>query len=166
MVKTGWHEGRLEGESIVRGRKTVGDLQTYWLDFNPAQTDELVYETDSWFSRPDGTEGAVLWASTRLYPGSVNGECFMTRGHFHTKSTHGELIIVVSGQGILALCDHAGNATEVALKPGTTYFIDGKQAHRTINTGTEPLIFWCSWPADCGHDYDTQTAFKRVFIGS
>jgi glucose-6-phosphate isomerase, archaeal len=161
MIKTDFSSGNLDGSSILRSQKSVGDLEKYWLNYDPEKSEHQVYETQSWFCRPDGTEGAVLWASTTLFPGTVNGEFFMTRGHFHTKPTHGELIVVASGHGILALCDHEGNTENISLKPGTTYYIDGSQAHRTINTGEQPLIFWCSWPADCGHDYITAAGFTR-----
>jgi glucose-6-phosphate isomerase, archaeal len=156
MILTQWQTGQLEGD-VVRSRRTVGDLHFYWVDSDVAiaQADELVYETQSWFPKPDGTEGAVLWASTILHPGKVGDEFFMTRGHFHVKPTHGELIIVVQGQGLLLLMDREGNTTKVELSPGVTYYIDGSLAHRTVNTGDEPLIFWCSWPADCGHDYNS-----------
>lgn len=164
MIVTDWQTGSLAGDSIVRSKKTVGDLSDYWLTNDAEKSEQIVYETQSWFCRPDGTEGAVLWASTVIYPGDVNGEYFMTRGHFHTKPTHGELIIVVAGTGILALCDRDGKSENIPLEPGTTYFIDGTQAHRTINTSPSPLIFWCSWPADCGHDYETKAAFERMVV--
>jgi glucose-6-phosphate isomerase len=40
------------------------------------------------------------------------------------------------------------------MTPGSTHYIDGSLAHRTINDGSEPLVFLCAWPADCGHDYE------------
>jgi glucose-6-phosphate isomerase, archaeal len=168
MILTHWQSGDLTGD-VFRITRTVGELKGIWQDKEAArkQADEPVYETQSWFCRPDGTEGAVLWASTKLFPGNVGGEYFMTRGHFHTKPTHGELIIVVSGIGVLLLMDREGNAEQVPLEPGTTYYIDGRFAHRTVNTGEEPLIFWCSWPADCGHDYESisKNGFaERIFL--
>lgn len=129
--------------------------------------DQPLYETETYFSKPDGTEGAILWGSTRLFPGNIGGEYFMTRGHWHTKPTHGELIICVSGTGLIALMDHDRVTTTVELGPGVTYHIDGTLAHRTINTGNEPLVFWCAWAADCGHDYESirdQGFSQRFFV--
>jgi glucose-6-phosphate isomerase, archaeal len=170
VTKTCWQTGQLDGD-VVRSERVVGDLLPLWQDQDSAmqQKAEVVYETQSWLCRPDGTEGAVLWASTKIYSGSVGGEHFMTRGHFHTKPTHGELIIVASGIGVLLLMDRERNCQQLQLSPGVTYYIDGTLAHRTVNTGREPLIFWCSWPADCGHDYTSieQDGFaERIFLSS
>lgn len=146
----------------------VGDLRDYWHD--PAAADALsstpLYETETYFSKPDGTEGAILWGSTRLFAGNVGGEHFMTRGHWHLKPTHGELIVVVSGTGLVVLMDQDRVTTTVELSPGATYHIDGTLAHRTVNTGDEPLIFWCAWAADCGHEYESilREGFSRRFF--
>ena len=155
-VLTDWQTGSLTGE-VTRSSRTVGDLMHYWEDQEAAfhASSHPLYETETYFSKPDGTEGAILWGSTRLFPGNVGGEYFMTRGHWHTKPTHGELIVVVSGRGILVLMDHNRHTTTVDLSPGVTYHIDGTLAHRTVIIGTEPLVFWCAWAADCGHNYDS-----------
>ncbi|MBS1702188.1 MAG: cupin domain-containing protein [Armatimonadetes bacterium] len=156
MITTDFLSGTMTGE-VSRSARTVGDLLEYWGDRDAAQAmaSTPLYETETYFSKPDGTEGAILWGSTTLHPGTVGGEYFMTRGHWHTKPTHGELILVVSGQGLVVLMDHQRKTTTVELRPGVTYHIDGTLAHRTVNTGDEPLIFWCAWAADCGHDYES-----------
>ncbi len=166
-VLTHWQTGSLSGD-VVRSARTVGDLLEYWGDREAAEAmaSTPLYETETYFSKPDGTEGAILWGSTRLFPGTVGREYFMTRGHWHLKPTHGELIVVVSGTGFVALMDRDRKATTVELQPGTTYHIDGTLAHRTINTGDEPLVFWCAWAADCGHEYESiaREGFSERFI--
>src|SRR4051794_33832639 len=92
--------------------KTVGDLHDYWL--SPAQIrdpDEVLYRTQTFWSAPEGTEGAVLWGNTTLMAGRVGEEFFMTRGHRHVKKTHGELCITVSGRGALLLMDESRNTS-------------------------------------------------------
>lgn len=160
--------GLLKGEGLVEVTKTVGDLRDYWGSPEAADAiaDQPLYKTQTFFPHPDGTEGAVLWGNTILYPGDVAGERFMTRGHWHVKPSHGELIITVSGQGLLLLMDAEGNQTDVPLAPGSTHHIDGIYAHRTVNTGDEPLVFLCAWPADCGHVYDsilTKGFTRRIY---
>lgn len=160
----------LHGKEIVEVSRTVGDLKGFWADEDAAaaMSEEPLYLTQTWFPHPDGTEGAVLWGNTVLYPGNVGGEYFMTRGHWHLKQTHGELIVCVSGVGALLLMDEARETTVVELSPGTTFHIDGKYAHRTVNTGDEPLVFLCAWPADCGHDYEgiRKDGFsRRLLVG-
>jgi glucose-6-phosphate isomerase len=41
------------------------------------------------------------------------------------------------------------------LKPGDSLYVPGRWAHRSINTGTEPLVMFFCFPADAGHDYGT-----------
>ncbi len=167
MINSDLATGVLHGDA-VRTVRTVGDLRDYWQDPTAADlvSTQPLYETETFFAKPDGTEGAILWGSTRLSPGDVGGEYFMTRGHWHLKPTHGELIIVVSGTGLVVLMDQDRGTTTIELGPGTTYHIDGTLAHRTVNTGSEPLIFWCAWAADCGHEYESilRDGFSRRFF--
>jgi glucose-6-phosphate isomerase len=155
MTFTDLATGIISGAAVTEARKTVGDLRDYWAE-DSAIVDpcEVLYRTQTLWSAPDGTEGAVLWGNTVLMPGRVGEEFFMTRGHRHVKTSHGELCVTVSGRGALLLMD-AGRATRMEeMTPGSTHWIDGTLAHRTVNTGEEPLIFLCAWPADCGHDYE------------
>ncbi len=153
--------GQLSGADVVESRRTVGDLLDYWADSSVARAmaDEPLYMTQAYFPVPDGTEGGVLWGNTTLYPGKVGEEFFMTRGHWHLKRDRGELCITVSGKGQIWLMDDERNLTTVEMTPGSTHWIDGKLAHRTVNSGTEPLVFFCAWPADCGHDYESIRRF-------
>ena len=167
-IFTNLTSGQLVGEGVTESRRTVRDLAGYWLDEEAARAnaDQLLYVTQSWFPEPDGTEGAVLWGNTTLMPGTVGGEYFMTRGHWHLKRTRGEMCITVSGTGLLALMDEGRNTRFERLTPGSSHWISGELAHRTINDGTEPLVFLCSWPADCGHDYEVilrEGFSERVF---
>ncbi|HSI72739.1 MAG TPA: glucose-6-phosphate isomerase family protein [Fimbriimonas sp.] len=156
--------GMLRGEA-VEVRRTVGDLLGYWHDDVAAKmrAGELLYVTQTWFPVPDGTEGAVLWGNTVLFPGDVGSEYFMTRGHFHLKRDRCELCITVSGKGALVLMDEARNVEVQDMSAGTTHYVHGHLAHRTVNTGDEPLVFLCAWPADCGHDYEVikESGFAR-----
>ncbi|MFQ6539303.1 glucose-6-phosphate isomerase family protein [Aphanothece stagnina] len=155
MIHTLWEQGRLTGDPILTAHRTVGDLAQYWQDVDAAKAaaDRPLYSTYAYHPQPDGTPGAVLWGSTILHPGDVGGEFHMTRGHFHLDPSRGELIIVTAGTGELILMNRDRAAHTVQLEPGVTYWIDGALAHRTVNTGPDDLIFWCAWPADCGHDY-------------
>jgi len=151
---TDLRSGLLSGSDVVTAAKTVGDLAAYWSNANkivdPRQT---LYTTQTYLSVEGEVEGVVLWGNTTLMPGRVGDEFFMTRGHRHLKTTHGELCITVSGKGALVFMDQSRKTWIEEMGPGSTHWIDGKLAHRTVNTGDEPLIFFCAWPADCGHDY-------------
>jgi glucose-6-phosphate isomerase, archaeal len=148
--------GKLEGTRLVETTRRVRDLAGYWLDSCAAEAmaDELLYATQTWLPVADGTEGAVLWGNTTLMPGTVGREYFMTRGHFHVKRDRCELCVTVSGRGALVLMDDARNVEIQPMSAGSTHYVHGHLAHRTVNTGDEPLVFLCAWPADCGHDYE------------
>ena len=149
--------GNLRGASILTTAKTIGDLAGYWHDdaalerMNPLTP---LYTTQTWMAAEENTEGALLWGNTTLYAGKVGDEYFMTRGHWHRKRDHGELVICVSGHGALLLMNEQRETRLERLAPGSTHYIPGYTAHRTVNTGGEPLVFLCAWSADCGHDYE------------
>jgi glucose-6-phosphate isomerase, archaeal len=116
--------------------------------------DQLVYETHGC---PGEVEGPprLLYATTIIQPGDVNGEFFMTRGHFHSDPDRGELMWTLRGSGALILMDRERTTWKVEMSPGSTHDIDGRYAHRVANTGEDPLVFLVAWMSDCGHDYDS-----------
>jgi glucose-6-phosphate isomerase, archaeal len=170
MILTDLLSGQLSGANVVESRRTVGDLAGYWQDADAAATlaDELLYVTQTWLPVADGTEGAILWGNTTLMPGVVGEEYFMTRGHWHVKRDRCEICITVSGTGALLLMDENRQTTVEPMSPGSSHYIPGHLAHRTVNNGTEPLVFLCAWPADCGHQYDAilQDGFSRRLLRS
>jgi len=145
----------ISGPNVVESRRTVGDLTGYWQDADAAlrTATELLYITQSWFPVAEGTEGAILWGNTTLMPGLVGDEYYMTRGHWHEKLDRGELCVTTSGTGLLVLMDQHRITRFEKMTPGSTHYVPGHTAHRTVNTGDEPLVFLCAWPADCGHEY-------------
>lgn len=160
----------LEHENVVELRRTVGDLGAYWFDLEAAnqKASQLLYITQTWFPVSEGTEGAILWGNTTLMPGQIGSEYFMTRGHWHEKRDRGELCITTGGTGLLVLMDEARNTRVEHMSPGSTHHVPGHTAHRTVNTGEEPLVFLCAWPADCGHEYESilRDGFsRRFFVG-
>jgi len=41
------------------------------------------------------------------------------------------------------------------MSPGSLHYIRGQYAHRVVNVGGEPLLFWACWPSDAGYDYES-----------
>jgi len=137
----------------AQSRKTLRDLARYFRDPAAIQNEDLlVYET---FGCPGEVEGPprLLYATTVLQPGKVGDEYFMTRGHFHLDPTRGENMLTLRGQGALILMNRLGDAWQEKMEPGSVHDIDGRYAHRVVNTGDEPLVFYVTWMSDCGHDY-------------
>ena len=53
----------------------------------------------------------------------------------------------------------------VAMHKDAVVYVPACWAHRTINTGDEPLISFCVYPGDAGHDYGSiETAGFRKRI--
>lgn len=149
----------LSGAKVEELRRTLGDIQAIFVDQAAAEAmskDVEVYSVQTYAPVQEGTEGGLFWGNTTVQPGCVGEEYFMTKGHFHAIRNRGEYYITVAGQGALILM-HEGNGETwfEEMKPGTVHYIPGNTAHRTANTGTEPLVFSACWPSDAGHDYGT-----------
>jgi glucose-6-phosphate isomerase len=113
----------------------------------------VVYQT---YGCPGDAPGEqLLYGTTVLMPGRVGRECFMTRGHFHTHPLRGEICLTVSGQGVLLLMDREGQTRREPMSAGSLHDIPPPLAHRVVNTGEVPLIFFVTWMSDCGHDYES-----------
>ena len=92
----------------------------------------------------------------------------MTKGHFHVDVGAPEIYFTVGGRGLLLMQTHDGQIQTHEMEPGSVSFIPGEWAHRTINTGDEPLIFFAVWPVTAGHDYESiaESGFlRRVLNG-
>ncbi len=120
------------------------------LDALIASKGDLVTYTVSERKDP-GTD--IFFGTTVMQPGRVGEEYFMTRGHFHARRDRGEIYYTQSGEGLLLLQSRDGEIRTVEMKPGVCASIPPDWGHRSINTGTEPLVFvWCC-NQDAGHDY-------------
>lgn len=157
MSSIDWKEGRFQSKGAMRSVKRIGDMAGVFSDATAWQSMDqqmLVYSVE-WEQRAEpGLEGGLFWGATIIQPGKVGEEYFMTRGHFHMRRDRGEYYTTVQGIGMLVLRDDRATWTEV-MSPGSLHYIPGQTAHRTVNTGESPLIFWACWPSDAGHDYAT-----------
>jgi glucose-6-phosphate isomerase len=104
------------------------------------------------------SDSRMSFGLTILQPGTIGGEFYMTRGHFHAQDQDGdELYLGVSGEGLLQLQARGGEGREMALRPGGLFYTPLAWAHRTINTGREPLVFLSIWPSATAYDYEEIT---------
>jgi glucose-6-phosphate isomerase len=129
-----------------------------------AEGDPLLYEV---YNVPVPEEGGELQHCTSIIqPGVVGEEFFMTAGHFHTQLATAEIYLCLRGQGILLMQEQAGNATALEMYPGVVSYIPPERAHRSVNTGMEPLVLFCVYPGDAGHDYGTlrKKGFARLVL--
>lgn len=106
-------------------------------------------------------EGELLHCITVIQAGDVNGELFMTRGHYHKNDTCAEIYYGQKGNGLL-LMQSAETVKVVEMFPDTIAYIPAGWGHRTINIGNEPFVFFSIWPGNSGYDY--QRSADNPFI--
>lgn len=126
--------------------------------------DRLIYEVHT-VDLPE-EEGLVLYGTTIIHPGRVGEEFHMTKGHFHAKRGRGEVYLGLAGEGYLVLQTRNGVVRGLPMQPGTVGYVPPMWAHRTVNIGDEPFIFFAAWPGDAGHDYGTieRMGFAKLLV--
>jgi glucose-6-phosphate isomerase len=113
--------------------------------------DPLHYEV---FETPVPNEdGHLMYCISKLQPGRVGDEFFMTKGHYHTKINTAETYLCLRGEGILLMKTSDGECRQETFKRGRMVYVPPYWGHRSINTGGEPLITFCVYPANAGHNY-------------
>jgi glucose-6-phosphate isomerase len=119
----------------------------------PDDPDRLVYRV---LGIPVPERNSEIQCSTTvLEAGLVGDEYFMTKGHFHAVRDRSEIYIGLAGEGRLVLATEDGRSAVEPIRPGTVNYIPGGWAHRSVNVGDEPLVFFAAFVGDAGHDYAT-----------
>ena len=88
-----------------------------------------------------------------VYPGKIGNEYYMTKGHFHKIKDTSEIYLTLKGRGKLVMQTPDQRSKVVEMKEGSISYIPPYWAHRTINIGDEPLIFFSVYRGDAGHNY-------------
>ena len=97
--------------------------------------------------------GHLMYCISQLHPGLVGDECFMTKGHYHTAINTGEIYLALRGEGLMLMKTPDGQCRHERFAPGRMVYVPPYWGHRSINTGREPLISFCGYPGDAGHNY-------------
>ena len=97
--------------------------------------------------------GHIRVCISKLLPGKVGGEFFMTKGHYHTVLETAESYLCLAGEGFLLMKTSEGRCLWEAFRPGRLVYCPPSWAHRSINTGSVPLVSLCHYPGDAGHNY-------------
>lgn len=126
--------------------------------------DRLIYEV--YAAELPEVEGQVLYCTTVIHPGKIGAEYHMTKGHYHQKRDRAEVYLGLAGEGMLLLQLEDGTISNLPMKAGDAAYIPPHWAHRTMNTGTTPFIFFSAWPGDAGHDYGTieRDGFAKILV--
>jgi len=150
-----FHSGSLEPYT-TRIERRVSDLRGAYADADAlerlvAEGDPLVYEVLQ-YDVPEEV-GQLICCTTVIHPGTVGDEFFMTKGHYHAERETGEVYLGLRGRGYLLLMAEEGDSTATPMEPGTVAYVPPCWAHRTVNTGDEPFVFFAVYPGQAGHDY-------------
>jgi glucose-6-phosphate isomerase len=134
--------------------RTLADMQGMYAARVPEQRlGDVVYRVSE-IPTPL-SEGNLLSSTTTIEPGTVEGEYHMTKGHFHALIDRAEIYITLAGHGRLVMATEDGEATVEPMLRGSVNYVPGGWAHRSVNVGSEPLVFFAAFPADAGYDYKT-----------
>lgn len=149
--------GRLEG-ATSRYVKTFRDLAGLYADeaaFNAVvaeKGDAVAYEVTDF--KPSANPGDMIIGVTRMEPGKVGNEYYMTRGHIHARPNRPEMYYGEAGHGIMLLESPDGEIRTIEILPKTMCYVPPFWIHRSVNVGPEPLVMTFAYPADSGQDYD------------
>jgi glucose-6-phosphate isomerase len=102
-----------------------------------------------------------------LLPGRVGAEYYLTKGHLHRWREAAEVYVGLSGSGCMLLQSEAtGESRLIPFGRNAVVYVPGHTAHRTINTGRDPLTYLGVYPARAGHDYGfiEERGFAQVVV--
>ncbi len=137
--------------------KTLRDLAGLYEDHDAfavllaAGGDRTVYEVTDY--NPSSDPGDMIIGVTRMAPGKVGREYFLTRGHIHANPNRPEMYYGESGRGVMLLESPGGDIRVVEIGPRMMCYVPPYWIHRSVNTGTQPLVMTFAYPADSGQDY-------------
>ena len=141
-----------EGELIIRKLSNMADMyQDQEAVKEALAEDPLIYKVYN-VEIPE-EEGHLQHCVSIVYPGKIGNEYYMTKGHFHTVEDTAEIYLTFNGKGKLVMQTLNNNTKVVDMKPGSISYIPPYWAHRTVNIGDEPLIFFGVCRGDAGHNY-------------
>jgi glucose-6-phosphate isomerase len=126
-----------------------------------AEDDPLHYETFE--KRVPHEQGHLAFCISRIQPGRVGEECFMTKGHYHAVAGTAEVYLCLQGEGLMLMMTREGQVACERMVEGSAIYVPPLWAHRSVNTGGVPLTMFPVWPADAGHNYEDirQRGFSR-----
>jgi len=162
-------DGAMRDPDCVLVRR-ASDMRGYYRDEDAlkrliADSDPVLYEV---FEKEiPAAYGHLSLCISKLYPGRVGDECFMTKGHYHTISCTAEVYLCLCGTGYMLMKTTGGLCEAEAMRRNRMVYVPPHWAHRSINTGSDPLISFCVYPGDAGHNYGdiaSEGFPKRVFI--
>jgi len=141
-----------EGELIIRRLSDVVDMfQDKKAAREALKENPLIYKVYN-VQIPEES-GHLQHCISIVYPGKIGSEYYMTKGHFHKIKDTSEIYLTLKGRGKLVMQTPDQRSKVVEMKEGSISYIPPYWAHRTVNIGEEPLIFFGVYRGDAGHNY-------------
>jgi len=162
-------EGIMTAPDRIAATK-ASDMRGYYQDAAALERliesgDPLLYEVFE--KRLPLEPGHVMFCISKLQPGRVGQECFMTKGHYHRIPQTAEIYLCLRGEGYMLMKTAQGQCAWEKMTRGRMVYVPPLWAHRSVNTGPEALVSFCVYPGDAGHNYgdiEKQGFPKRVFM--
>ena len=142
----------------TRYQKRLCDLRGLYADaeafeaLTATRGDEVVYEVTD--HRPNANPGDLITGVTRMSPGKVGREFFMTRGHIHAIIDRPELYYGLKGVGLMLMESPDGESRTLEIRRNTACYVPPYWIHRSMNLGEGDFVMLFCYPADSGQDYD------------
>ena len=158
-LEPSWHHNVRRASDLVGYVSDPAALRRLINSGNP-----VVYET---YEAPvPEAAGHLMHGVTVIQPGKVGSEYYMTKGHYHVLRHTGEVYFGLQGEGYLVMEDEQGRFRAAPVQAGTVVYVPPGWAHRSVNTGTIPLVMLYAFPADAGHDYATiqDKGFSHIVV--
>lgn len=140
-----------------RYEKRLSDLAGLYADERAygalvdASGDLIVYDVEDF--RPGTQSGDLIYGVTRMSPGRIGREFFLTRGHIHAKADRPEIYYGQKGRGLMQLESPEGETRIIEIGPQTICYVPPFWIHRSINVGDDDLVMVFVYPSDSGQDY-------------
>lgn len=151
--------------------RRASDMRGYYIDAAALErlitdsSDPVHYEVFE--ARVPLERGHLMYCISKLQPGLVGQECFMTKGHYHSVPNTAELYLCLRGEGYMVMKTAEGQFVAERMNRGRLVYVPPFWAHRSVNTSpSSPLISLCVYPAEAGHNYGdiSKEGFpKRIF---
>ncbi len=170
FVAFGLDSARIGDRPFVQ--RCLSDLEGCFVDGDSfrhalAQGNPLLYEVTA--VEPASGDGQLHFGLGILQPGKIGAEYYLTKGHLHSHRAAAEVYVGLRGEGMMLLEDEmTGESRMVPLQANSVVYVPGHTAHRTVNTGSDPLVYLGIYPSNAGHDYGAIASrnFRKVIVES
>ncbi len=114
--------------------------------------DHVVYYVHE--TRPQQAKGDLIFGTTWMEPGKIGDEYYMTRGHIHAQANRPETYYGESGEGLMLMESPEGETRILEIRAKELVYVPPMWIHRSVNTGSTPLVMSFCYPSDSGQDYE------------